>query len=87
MAHKRFFVEKISPETILTGEEYSHAKNVLRIEAGEEIVLLDGSGKEYCAIVNEVKKKEIVCRVVSERANDQGMQDFRHAALRRAQRG
>lgn len=70
MAHKRFFVEKISPETILTGEEYSHAKNVLRIEAGEEIVLLDGSGKEYCAIVNEVKKKEIVCRVVSERAND-----------------
>ena len=46
MAHKRFFVEKISPETILTGEEYSHAKNVLRSEAGEEIVLLDGSGKE-----------------------------------------
>ena len=70
MAHKRFFVEKISPETILTGEEYSHAKNVLRIEAGEEIVLLGGSGKEYGAIVNEVKKKEIVCRVVSERAND-----------------
>ena len=43
MAHKRFFVEKISPETILTGEEYSHAKNVLRIEAGGEGRILCGS--------------------------------------------
>ena len=44
MAVRRFFVEKIERETLLTGEAYAHAKNVLRLREGDEVVLFDGSG-------------------------------------------
>ncbi len=70
MAHKRFFVDKIMPETIISGEEYSHAKNVLRVNVGDEIVILDNSGKEYTAVINSIGKKEICCRVISENIGD-----------------
>lgn len=70
MSHKRFFVNQVLSETKITGEEYSHAKNVLRVGVGDEIILLDNSGKEYEAVVNAVDKKEIVCRVVSEHLGD-----------------
>lgn len=70
MAHKRFFVEKITSETIISGEEYSHAKNVLRVNVGDEIVLLDNSGKEYDAVINSIGKNQIVCRIISEKVGD-----------------
>ena len=69
-APKRFFVEKIEKETLLSGEEFSHAKNVLRLREGDELILLDGSGKEYDAIVNSVGKKEMICGIVGERIGD-----------------
>ncbi len=69
-APKRFFVDKIERETLLTGEEYSHAKNVLRLGEGDEIVLLDGSGKEYDAIVCRSMKGALACNVLGERAGD-----------------
>ena len=43
-APKRFFVDKISEEVALSGEEFRHAKNVLRLSEGDEVTLLDGSG-------------------------------------------
>ena len=43
---KRFFVEKVETETLLIGEEFEHAKNVLRLGVGDEVVLLDNSGFE-----------------------------------------
>ena len=70
MSNKRFFVERVAPETVIEGDEFLHAKNVLRVSAGDEIELLDGSGKEYSAIVNQVGKREILCRVISERTGD-----------------
>ena len=52
---KRFFVREIDypemSEAVLDGEEFIHAKTVQRVEEGTEIILLDGSGKEYSAIV------------------------------------
>ena len=67
---RRFFVEKIGRETALTGEEYSHAKNVLRLGVGDEVVLLDGSGKEYDAVVARAEKGALLCNVVGERPGD-----------------
>ena len=56
---RRFFVDNISypevTEVVLDGDEFVHAKTVLRVTEGSEITLLDGSGKEYAAIV--AKKK------------------------------
>ena len=37
---RRFFVEKIGQQAILAGDEFSHAKNVLRLGVGDELVLL-----------------------------------------------
>ncbi|MBQ8323047.1 MAG: 16S rRNA (uracil(1498)-N(3))-methyltransferase [Clostridia bacterium] len=63
-ALKRFFVDKIEDTTELVGEEFEHAKNVLRIGVGAEVILLDNSGKEYTAVVAQVEKKRMLLNVV-----------------------
>ena len=65
-ALKRFFVDKIENTTALIGDEFEHAKNVLRIGVGDEVVLLDNSGKEYTAVVAQVEKKQMLLNVVRE---------------------
>lgn len=67
---RRFFVDKIGKETLLEGEEYVHAKNVLRLGVGDEVVLLDGSGKEYDAIISGAEKGALVCNVTGECPSD-----------------
>ena len=69
---KRFFAENIvvGGECALTGEEFDHAKTVLRLSAGDEAVLLDNRGNEYEAVVAAVNKKEIVFHVLSSRVGD-----------------
>lgn len=67
-ALKRFFVDKIQSVTELCGEEFEHAKNVLRLSCGDEIVLLDNSGKEFTAVISQVEKKRMVLNVVREEA-------------------
>ena len=65
-ALKRFFIEKIQNEVELVGEEFEHAKNVLRLSVGEEVILLDNSGKEYTAVIAAVEKKRMLLNVVRE---------------------
>ena len=63
---KRFFVEEISTEATLAGEEFEHAKNVLRLGVGDEVILLDNSGKEYTAVVTAVEKRSMRLNVLYE---------------------
>ena len=63
-ALKRFFVDKIDDIVELVGEEFEHAKNVLRLGAGDEVILLDNSGKEYTAVIASVEKKRMLLNVV-----------------------
>lgn len=62
---RRFFTQDLQgkTETYLEGDEFSHAKNVLRVEKGSEIVLLDGSGKEYSAIVAKIEKHRLLAHI------------------------
>lgn len=64
---RRFFLDNINypQETNATieGEEFVHAKTVLRVENGTEIVLLDNSGKEYSAIVDGVGKRCLTAHI------------------------
>ncbi len=69
-ALKRFFVDKIEQTTVLEGEEFEHAKNVLRIGVGAEVILLDNSGKEYTAVVAQVEKKRMLLNVVREEVGE-----------------
>ena len=70
MSSRRFYAPCVMPETVLRGDEFSHAKTVLRLREGDEIVLFDGTGREYDAIVRSVGKTEMVCGVVGERVAD-----------------
>lgn len=63
----RFFTEGISypaqSEIKLAGEEFAHAKTVLRVAEGTEITLLDNSGNEYTAIVCKVDKHDLTAHI------------------------
>ncbi len=69
-APKRFFVDKIGEEVLLTGEEYRHAHTVLRLGVGDEVTLLDGGGKEFSAIVERSEKGSFLLHVVGEKPAD-----------------
>lgn len=63
---KRFFVENIDTvnnTAVLEGDEFVHAKTVQRVDTGSEICLLDGSGKEYTAIVTKVEKRTLTAHI------------------------
>ena len=61
---KRFFVENIADNIAeIEGDEFVHAKTVQRVDVGSEICLLDGSGKEYTAIVAKVEKRQLIAHI------------------------
>ena len=70
MARNRFFIDNITEEVALTGDEYKHARNVLRLDVGDEVTLLDGSGMEYAAIVARVEKGSLILHVAGSRPSD-----------------
>lgn len=63
-APKRFLVKNIKEETVLSGEEFNHAKNVLRLYEGAEVTLFDGSGAEYSAVIAKIGKSEMILHTV-----------------------
>ena len=65
----RFFVtpEELSSNLVtLTGENAQHAK-VLRLKAGEEVLLCDGEGRECLCAVQQMDAKELIVSVVERR--------------------
>jgi len=57
----RFFVspeELQSDQILLTGENANHAK-VLRLKAGEEVLVCDGAGKECICVVTQIGVKDV----------------------------
>lgn len=60
-----FFVEpsQIQDKRILiTGDDYNHIKNVLRMKPGEEIAVSNGvDGREYRCGIDEYTEREVVC--------------------------
>lgn len=52
------------PSFTLTGGEAHHALDVLRIKAGETVVILDGVGREYSCTVRSLERKAVTLAVV-----------------------
>ena len=69
-AHKRFFVQDIGEEVVLSGEEFRHASQVLRLKTGDEVTLLDGSGAEYSAVIAACSKREMLLNVLNRTVSD-----------------
>ncbi|MFL6375480.1 MAG: 16S rRNA (uracil(1498)-N(3))-methyltransferase [Pyrinomonadaceae bacterium] len=66
---RRFYVPDIdaSLATVsLTGEEHHHARNVLRLENGDEVSVFDGMGSEFLCRIAKVVKKEVVLSILRE---------------------
>lgn len=59
-----FYVPGAADKSELPEEEALHAVRVLRMEPGDEMVLMDGEGTFYKAVVSEATKKRCLYRVV-----------------------
>jgi len=66
----RFYVRPedwAADSPILLGAEAHHARDVLRLRAGDQAVLFDGRGHELTAEVSEIGRREIRFSVLQER--------------------
>lgn len=61
---RRFYASAIEgAEAVVDGDEFVHAKSVLRVSEGSEIVVLDGEGKELTAIVAKIEKHRLLAHI------------------------
>ncbi len=59
---RRFFIspEQIEKEhPILEGRDAKHIRTVLRLAAGEEIIVFDGQGREYVARIAAIDRRQV----------------------------
>ncbi len=68
----KFFVEPydVDEKIYLTGDNYHHCINVLRLREGDKITVCDGSLKDYEAEISEILSDRAVCEIISETEND-----------------
>jgi 16S rRNA (uracil1498-N3)-methyltransferase len=63
----RFFIEPelCHGETIsITGEDYNHIKNVLRLKCGEQITISNGADREYICEIVDYTDSEVIAKIV-----------------------
>ncbi len=68
---RRFFVEKtnaVSPgeRLILSGDEAKHIRTVLRMGAGDELILINGDGLERMAKITAVARDSVTIEIIGE---------------------
>lgn len=69
----RFYVERdaiAEEEIILTGEEVNHICNVLRMRAGEEVVICDGMGTDYLCRLKEFTREFVTASIIAKSASE-----------------
>ncbi|MBI5524265.1 MAG: 16S rRNA (uracil(1498)-N(3))-methyltransferase [Desulfarculus sp.] len=73
MSLRRFLVPPgaLSQEVVeLPAPEAAHARQVLRLKAGDEVWLLDGQGLKARAVISRLDKAGVSCRVLETRRPD-----------------
>ncbi len=64
---RRFKVDKVrGNEAYLRGQEARHALKVLRLKKGDEIIIFDGEGKEYIAVISAASPTSVKLKVIEE---------------------
>lgn len=66
----RFFIDEPITDTqvVITDSDLIHQwKHVFRYLAGAQVILCDGSGYEFKAMINSFSNREVVCEVLSKR--------------------
>ncbi len=76
-----FYCPTISTDTVLSEEESQHAVKVLRLQVGDEILVVDGIGGFYKARITNPHPKHCGFEIVESR-NDSGKRDYKlHIAI------
>ncbi len=63
----RFFIdgsEIVKGHVQITGEDAHHIQKVLRLRQGDDLVLCDGAGWDYQAVLESMDKHALLCRVL-----------------------
>lgn len=76
-----FYVPNASSVNELPEEEAQHAVRVLRMEMGDEMMLMDGEGLFYRAIVTEATKKRCLYRIEETLPQERQWQPHLHLAM------
>ncbi|HOK56984.1 MAG TPA: RsmE family RNA methyltransferase [bacterium] len=58
---------KIKCNFLIKGGTYHYLKNVLRFETGDRFIGFDGSGREYEIEIKEMKRDEIIGKIIEEK--------------------
>jgi 16S rRNA (uracil1498-N3)-methyltransferase len=68
----RFFIKRENirkGSIIVDGEDVQHISKVLRLQAGDRIVLCDGSGTDYLAAIESINKNSVIAAVIEQEAS------------------
>lgn len=76
-----FYVPNASAENELPEEEAQHAVRVLRMQMGDEMMLMDGEGTFYRAEVAEVSKKRCMYNIVEVQPQNRQWDGHLHLAM------
>lgn len=65
---RRFFTPQtnLQTEVIIDGEEFYHAIKILRLGVGDEIIVCNGNGTDYRAVINKISKENMLCTIVGQ---------------------
>lgn len=68
---KRFFYDRLqgTDDFELSNSEYNHLVNVMRIQAGEQVIVCTGDGYDYFCEVSAIGKKSVVLSILGKQEN------------------
>lgn len=76
-----FYAPDASASCELPEEEAQHATRVLRMQPGDEMVLIDGRGAYHQAVVTEATKKRCLYRIVKSEPQPRQWEPHLHIAM------
>ena len=71
MTRRRFYAPRIafdadSDTIMLSAEEARHARDVLRLDRGDEVFVFDGEGREYRCVIADIASRSLTLTVAEE---------------------
>lgn len=71
----RFYIPKASIKgnrICITGKEAHHILDVMRLKVSDEVIIFDGTGKEYLAVIENASQRSLEARIIEVRQTDKG---------------
>ncbi|WP_317132406.1 RsmE family RNA methyltransferase [Mucilaginibacter metallidurans] len=74
-------IDASNPQYFLSEEESKHAIRVLRLEAGNEVQLIDGRGSLYTALIHDAHPKRTILKITSVSTEFEKRNHYLHLAV------